>query len=261
MRILVAFCILATFVAANNDRSWTTEEGVKIEIIKKIGDSKCKIKSQSGDQLEQFYKLTNKEGKVVGSNFGQKPYTFTLGTGQVIHGMDVGMENMCVGEQRKVIIPPEQGFDEDGDEVEGQGETLYYFVELKSIFRPNPGEKWITDEGVHIHVTHQIDDCDVRAEAGDTLHQQYTLTLEDGTFVDSSWSRNRPFIFKMNSGAVIPGMDIAMAGMCQGEKRKVILPPDLAYGEKGRPPAIPGNSFLHFDLELQKLIRPGKEEL
>ncbi|CAB3397430.1 unnamed protein product [Caenorhabditis bovis] len=254
----ILLAIAAVCHAAGSDRSWTTDEGIKIEIIKKIGDSKCKIKSQSGDQLEQFYKLTNKEGKVIGSNFGQKPFTFTLGHGEVIHGMDIAMEGMCVGEQRKVVIPPEQGFDDDGEET---GDTLYYFVELKSIFRPQPGDKWITEEGVHIHVTHEIKDCEVKAEAGDTLHQQYTLTLEDGTFVDSSWSRNRPFIFKMGTGQVIPGMDIAMAGMCQGERRKVIIPPELAYGEKGRPPRIPPNANLHFDLQLDKLIRASKEEL
>ncbi|UMM36303.1 hypothetical protein L5515_008523 [Caenorhabditis briggsae] len=261
LKSIIFSSLLAVVCWAANDRSWTTEEGIKIEIIKKIGDSKCKIKSESGDQLEQFYKLSDKEGKVIGSNFGQKPYTFTLGKAEVIHGMDIGMEGMCVGEQRKVIIPPEQGFDEDGEEVEGKGDTLYYFVELKSIFRPKPGDKWITEDGVHIHVTHEVEDCTEKATAGDTLHQQYTLYLEDGTFVDSSWSRNRPFIFKMGTGQVIKGMDIAMEGMCEGERRKVVIPPELAYGEKGRPPAIPGNSFLHFDLQLQKLVRPGKEEL
>lgn len=119
MRSIIVSAVLAVCVYAQNDRSWTTEEGVKIEIIKKIGESKCKLRSQSGDTLEQFYKLSNKEGKVIGSNFGQKPYTFTLGKGEVIHGMDVAMEGMCVGEQRKVVIPPEQGFDDDGEEVEG----------------------------------------------------------------------------------------------------------------------------------------------
>ena len=124
---------------------------------------------------------------------------------------------------------------------------MYYFVELKSIFRPRPGDKWISDEGVVIHVsiwivnlfwkiskllsaflknhdfflekkleyfqslfvleqslthiliiqqTHVVDeDKCIRAEEGDTLHQQYTLHLQDGTFLDSSWSRNKPFIF------------------------------------------------------------------
>lgn len=172
------------------------------------------------------------------------------------------MEGMCVGEQRKVTIPPEEGFDEDDETNVSKGETLYYFVELKSLFRPSPGDKWITEEGVHISVTHEIDDenC-IKAEEGDTIHQQYTLHLEDGTFVDSSWSRNKPFVFKWKRNQIINGMEIGMEDMCEGERRKLVIPPELGYGEKGRAPRIPANAPLHFEIVLEKIIRAEKDEL
>ncbi|KAE9420614.1 hypothetical protein Angca_003310, partial [Angiostrongylus cantonensis] len=259
--MLLLFVLLSGWVASS-DRKWTTDEGIEIEIIKKIPDSKCKLRSQTGDTLEQFYKLSKKDGQVVGSNFGQKPFTFILGRGEVISGMDIAMDGMCVGEQRKVLTGKHfknsrrRRIDENRFQ---KNEPLHYFVELKSIFRPNPGEKWITDEGVHIIVTHEIpDDKCIKAEEGDTIHQQYTLHLEDGTFVDSSWSRNKPFIFKLRRNQVIAGMDIGMDGMCEGERRKLIIPPELGYGEKGRPPRIPGNAPLHFEVVLEKIIKSEK---
>jgi peptidylprolyl isomerase len=63
-----------------------------------------------------------------------------------------------------------------------------------------------------------------------------------------------PLEFQTGSGQIIPGFDEAVADMKQGEKRLVVLPPELAYGERGAGNgAIPGNSFLVFEMELARI--------
>jgi len=72
----------------------------------------------------------------------------------------------------------------------------------------------------------------------------------DGTEFDSSVDRGQPLSFVLGAGQMIPGFDEGVAGMRVGAKRRLIIPPDLAYGPQGRPPLIPPNAELTFDIEL-----------
>lgn len=67
---------------------WEEDGGLEIEIIKPIKKEDCKLKSRPNDVIEQFYRLEDKEGNEIGSNFGKEVYRFTLGKDQVIAGMD-----------------------------------------------------------------------------------------------------------------------------------------------------------------------------
>jgi len=88
------------------------------------------------------------------------------------------------------------------------------------------------------------------AAAGQKVEVQYTGWLTDGHKFDSSVGTGRNFAFMLGQGQVIKGWDEGVAGMKVGGKRQLRIPPQLAYGDRGFPGAIPAGSTLIFDVEL-----------
>jgi len=87
-------------------------------------------------------------------------------------------------------------------------------------------------------------------QKGQTVTVHYTGTLQNGTKFDSSVDRGQPADFKIGVGAVIKGWDEGLMSMKVGGKRRFTIPSNLGYGPQGRPPSIPPNSTLLFDVEL-----------
>jgi FKBP-type peptidyl-prolyl cis-trans isomerase len=87
-------------------------------------------------------------------------------------------------------------------------------------------------------------------QKGQTVTVHYVGTLQNGTQFDSSRDRGKPSDFRIGVGAVIRGWDEGLMTMKVGGRRKLVVPPDLGYMQLGRPPDIPGNATLIFDVEL-----------
>jgi len=123
---------------------------------------------------------------------------------------------------------------------------------------PDPQEETMTTDSGLQYI--EIEKGDGPApQAGELVSVHYTGTLEDGTQFDSSLDRGQPFAFPLGKGQVIPGWEEGIALMQVGGKAKLIIPPNLAYGEQGAGGVIPPNATLIFEVELVEIL-PGSPD-
>ncbi len=110
---------------------------------------------------------------------------------------------------------------------------------------------------LQIGIKKKVENCQMTAKKGDSLSMHYTGKLEDGTEFDSSVNRE-PFQFTLGVGQVIKGWDLGLLDMCEGEKRKLVIPSHLGYGDSGAGDKIPGGATLVFEVELLKINRKSE---
>lgn len=108
------------------------------------------------------------------------------------------------------------------------------------------------DSKLEIHNTFKPETCARKAKRTDVLTLHYKGQLKSGEVFDSSYERSEPFSFQLGIGQVIRGWDQGLLDICAGEKRQLVIPPHLAYGDQAHD-KIPAKSTLIFDIECLKV--------
>jgi peptidylprolyl isomerase len=253
MVIAVSFSLVAAVGARAADpgqdktKKWMqTESGLQYRDVKEgTGDT-----PKTGQTCLVHYTgwlwENNAKGKEFDSSVGREPIAFPVGEKQVIPGWDEGIATMKVGGKRDLLIPAKLGYGAKGSSgVIPPNATLFFEVELLQVFKK-------TESGLQY--------IDVKAgdgatpKTGQTCVVHYTGWLWEnggkGKKFDSSVDKQKPLEFPVGRKRVIPGWDEGVATMKVGGKRQLLIPPELGYGARGYPGAIPRNATLFFEVEL-----------
>lgn len=243
--------------ACSGDDTYVTEDGLHITDTRTGSGPEA----EPMDFLTIHFEGTLESGEVFESTYERdQPIIIQVGSGQLpIKGWDDGMIGMKEGGKRTLSIPPHLAFGEEG--IEGfipAGENIYMDIELIAIKKPprpweyNEEELSSTDSGLRYYI-HETGQGDQPGE-GSMIRVHYSGYLKDGSMFDSSTIRDMPFEFQVGVGQVIPGWDEGLLAMSAGEKRTLVIPPHLGYGETGAGGVIPPNATLIFDVELIEIL-------
>lgn len=182
-------------------------------------------------------------GREFASAAPEEPFSFRMGVGQVIPGIDRGVVGMRVGGVRRIVVPSDLGFGAQGTDLVPANATLLFEIELVAGAEvPFSTEDLRTGDGEE-------------ATNGRSLSVAYEGWLYELTTPENKGARfdsttaEAPFEFTLGVGNVIAGWDLGLVGMRVGGRRRIVIPHQLAYGAAGRS-RIPGFATLLFEVEL-----------
>jgi peptidylprolyl isomerase len=214
---------------------------------------------------------TAKDGKVFTDTYADKrPVTAKLGTGQLLPGLETGLEGLKVGGRRLITIPADQAYGKDGNPAQkiGADEPLVFAVDLVAVTPAvlycnaatniPPGKagagkptevKMPVEPPTKLKKTDLTEGKGTAAKKGNYVTVQYLgISCSSGQQFDSSWDEGKPFPVTLGEGT-IPGFGAGIEGMKVGGRRQVDIPSALAYGAAGRGDIAP-NDPLTFIIEV-----------
>lgn len=217
---------------------------------------------KAGDKVMVHYTGTLVNGTKFDSSVDKgTPFTFKLGKGEVIKGWDEAFALLHGGDKAKLVIPAELGY---GNRPNGQipaNSVLHFEVELLDIIpAPTPwpvakGMDTITTSSGLKYILFKENKANPQPTKDQVVHMHYSGFLAaDGKIFDSSVERGKPLPFPLGRKMVIPGWEEMAALMHKGDKVKVIVPPQLGYGDAGFSKLVPPKATLIFDMELVDIV-------
>lgn len=259
--ILVAILLFSPYFGFGQDSKTVNNSliespsGVKYKFLRKGRG----VQPKTGDDLYVHYIGRYNDTVVFADTYKRGfPLQFTFGIGQVIKGWEQTFKYLHQGDVVYMEVPPELGY----GNIEQQGvppnSVLQFEIHLMQVI---PGRKVIpystlgkdtitTKSGLKYIIIE--DGTESYPRDKELMIVDYTGFLENGKIFDSSIRRNKPLKFTMGEGAVLKSWEEGLRKIKEGGMIKLIIPPELAYGEKGFKNIVPPNETLTFDIYLIK---------
>lgn len=216
----------------------------------------CDVKTAEGDDVTMVmeYHGERGDGKSVES---EKAVAMKLNKqqGQTINNVQAGLMGICLGEKRRLLIEDRNLWNKFAEILPGMLQEIRTFLDVE-VTGINDAA-WVKHRsGLRVAELEVVDDekCARTVAPGDVLSVEYEGQLENGTVFDSSKSRGAPFgPFVHGRRQIIEGYTQALEGKCLGEKWRMIVPPELAYGDHGTGDVIPPKATLTFLVRLVQI--------